>query len=242
MDERISDEEQPVTVLRKNHFSAVALYCVCAIFVLLLTGPFMMFIPLVCIIGAIAGIIGLIQVHRVPEIDPDTRQAWTGITLCTVIFIIVGLFVSQLCNYAQSPQIKSKLREIVIYLNMYAHDHQGQYPASTTELGLPPEKLSYKIFHFYYLHSERPYLFNGNLAGKKIDLIAYPERTLVIAPGKIKGATVFHNQAEIDLEGRGFAFVDGHNEYLSEWKNAKRFPSDGTVSDKTWFIKPRMKK
>jgi hypothetical protein len=242
MDERIPDT-QPAGVQHQNRFAEISLYCGFAAFGLPFMGPLAVLTPLACMAGAIAGVIGLLRAHRVAPRHDGAAQAWIGMTLCTFSFIAIGMVYASLLNYAQIPVDSEKPQGLAAQVNRYTYDNHGYYPASVSQLRLPSEQLSAKRFYFYYLHSVQPYLFNAHLAGKKIDDIADPARTILVAAGKKNGPTFFYSQTDLDFHVGRFIFVDGHNEAIgnSDRDISQHFPSGGRVTDDTWFIVPRSK-
>lgn len=231
-------EQQPGDVRNTSRMAMVARYCGCGGFVLPLLGPLMLLAPFVCITGIVTGSIELVRAYRNPDQHPEKSQTWISLSMSTVSFILFGLFFAQLYNYVQTPIRRQNLRELGTSLQVYIQNHDGYIPTSSSAISLPPERRFYKRYYFYFLHIDKPYLYNGYLAGKKIETIANPERTIAFAKGKNKTASVFYNLADLDLHEGTVVFLDGRSTYCDEWTITKRFPANGIPTSESWFIKP----
>jgi len=245
-------ENQPDQLLperdRHNRLAALAFYCgiigVCCL--PLLYSPLVVIIPVGSFLGFLAGITALIQIYRSGSRFTGARQAWLGLLLCPIAFGVSGYFYAGLANSMQSLCSRRTMRGIGERLNMYAHDHNGYYPTSLDALDLPPGDRYCRKYTFLFLHTKRPYLLNGYLAGVNINRIADPDKTVIVAIGRGNGKKLFYGLQDIDFNidfsvRANIAFINGYDGLLLQRDIPSRFPRDGKVTDDTWFIKPRFR-
>lgn len=224
----------------KNRCAEISFYSGIAGVLLCFAGPALA--PLVMIAGFVTGIIALVQASRAPTRCAYVRQALVGIALSLVSFTLIGILYAMLSNMSEGFATGNEMRRITGGLLIDAQAHQGHLPMSISALGLAPGELMWDKYYFYRLHTHHPYLFNARLAGRNVDVLSLPERTVIIAPGKKMGATVFHSLADIDLEVRGsVACVDGHTESVSSSGIVDRAPARGSGKDDVLFIEPQEK-
>lgn len=223
-----------------NRFGLVSLWCgiigICCAFT-----PLFVIVPILCILGFLSGIVALVMIYQPASRYENASQAWVGCSLCLLTFGVTGILFTALMGYVQMAQSTANQRNIAFTLQYYVEEHNGSLPSSLAELALPTQTFFCRQYYFYPFYKTSPYIFNGYLAGKDISSFAYPERTVIIAEGTDLHAKVFFTASDLNLRAhRLVTFLDGHVEYQPE-NFAKHFPSNGNISDDSWFIKPILK-